>query len=168
MSIPTVRQTPYLLPPPQGRKTKWLVIGTLWVALALVVLWSCGKGFYHNYRLSAAAVDHFHRQLNQGDFETIYGDATDEFRRVGTRADEIKFLDTVHQKMGNSGKMSAKGFHISWKNGLQWVDQVYDTQFALGQGRESFVWLIENGQPHLQSYRIDSANFRCNSTRVVF
>jgi len=88
------------------------------------------------------------------------GEASDELRRGTSEADLIKLFGLVHQKMGNSGKMSAKGFHINWRNGRLYVDQVYDTQFALGQGRESFVWVMEQGQPRLQSYHIDSLNFR--------
>jgi hypothetical protein len=136
------------------------VVGGLLSALAVGVLWSCGKSTYKNYRLADAAVDRFHQQLNQADFETIYGEATNDFRRTGTREDAIKVFELVHQKMGNSGKMSAKGFHINWQNGVLTVNQVYDTQFALGEGQEGFIWVIEHDQPRLQKYHIDSANLR--------
>ena len=61
---------------------------------------------------------------------TIYGDATDDFRRAGARGDELKFFEMVHQKMGNSGNMSTQGFHVTWRNGRLFADQVYDTRFA--------------------------------------
>jgi hypothetical protein len=62
--------------------------------------------------------------------------------------------------MGNSGKMSTQGFHVTWRNGRLFADQVYDTQFAQGQARESFVWIIEQDRPRLESYHIDSPNLR--------
>ena len=147
-------------PSAQRPKTKWLVAFTIAAVFALIVLWSLGKSFYHNYRLSSAAVDEFHQELDRGDFVTIYGDATDDFRRAGTRGDALKFLEMVHQKMGNSAKMSAQGFHVAWRNGRLFADQVYDTQFAQGQARESFVWVIEQDRPRLESYHIDLPNLR--------
>lgn|GEM_PF-3314896 len=152
-------QPPSFSSPRQERsRTKRLVVGATLGLLAAIVLWNCGKGTYHNYRLSSAAVDQFHRQLNQADYEAIYGDATDAFRATGTRADALKVFEVVHQKMGDSGKMSARGFHISWQNGRTTVDQVFETQFTLGRGQESFVWIIEQDQAHLQAYHINSAN----------
>jgi hypothetical protein len=159
-TVPSPQSSPSFLPPQRRSKTRQLVIGTLIGMLAAIVLWNCGKGAYHNYRLSSAAVDYFHQLLNQGDFETIYGETTDGFRRAGTRENEIKFFATVHDKMGNAGKMSAKGFHINWQNGVLSVDQVYETQFTLGQAQESFIWYIQQDQARLYSYRIDSPNLR--------
>ena len=159
-SLPPQQAPPVSVPRRQRSKTRRIVVAALVVAVGAILLWACGKGAYHDYRLSSAAVDRFHQQLDQGDFETIYGEATDEFRRAGSREDQIKFLALVHEKMGNSGKMSAKGFHISWQNGRQSVNQVYDTQFALGQAEEGFIWIIEQDQPHLQMYHINSSNLR--------
>jgi|SRR5580698_6530375 hypothetical protein len=161
MGVLPSQQLPSLrVPRPKRSKTRRIVLGGLLVVVAAIMLWSCGKSAYHNYRLSAAAVDRFHEQLNQADYETIYGEATDEFRNAGTREDELKFLETVHEKMGNSGKMSARGFHMNWQGGRLSVNQVYETQFALGKAQEGFVWIIEDERPRLQTYHIDSANLR--------
>ena len=146
--------------PPRRTKSKIVVLGVLWVTLAILALWSCGKGAYHNYRLASAAVDRFHGQLNDGDFETIFANATDEFRRTGTREAQLSFFETVHQKMGASGRMSIKGLHINWRNGILTVDQVFETQFTFGPAQEGFVWVIDHEQPRLQTYRIDSPNLR--------
>src|SRR5450631_933245 len=93
---------PPMPPAPSVRrpKGKWFVVIGISVVLALIFLWNLGKGFYHNYRLSSAAANQFHQELDQGDFVTIYADATDDFRRAGTRGDELKFLEMVHQKTG--------------------------------------------------------------------
>jgi len=143
---------------PPASKTKWIVLAALLVVVLIVVLWSCGKGVYHDYRVSSAAVELFHHRLDSGDFEAIYGDASDGFRGAGAREDQIKFLQSVHQKLGNSGKTTAQGFHGNWRNGHVFVDQVYETKFAQGSAREDFVWVIENGNPRLYGYHVDLPN----------
>jgi hypothetical protein len=150
----------FSLPRREPSKTKRIALSVFLVVVVGIVLWSLGKGAYHNYRLASAAVEQLHQRLDQGDYETIYGEATEEFRRAGSRADEIKFLEMVHQKMGNSGKTSFKGFDVNWQNGQVTVNQVVDSQFTLGQAQEGFIWVIEQNQARLKTYRIDSSNLR--------
>ena len=146
--------------PRKRSKTRAIVVGSVLMVIGVLVLWSCGKGAYHNYFLARSAVEQFHRELDQGDYDSIYENATDAFRAAGTHGDQVKFLEMVHQKMGNSGKMSPQGFHVNWNNNQVVVDQVYSTKFALGEAQESFVWVIEKDRPRLHSYRIDSPNLR--------
>jgi hypothetical protein len=40
------------------------------------------------------------------------------------------------------------------------VNQVVDSQFTLGQAQEGFIWVIEQNQARLRTYRIDSSNLR--------
>jgi hypothetical protein len=134
------------------------VLGALLVVVLLILLWSCGKGVYRDYRVSSAAVELFHHRLDSGDFDTIYSDASDSFRSSGTKADQIKFLETTHQRLGNSRKTSPLGFHVNWRNRQMFVDQVYSTQFAQGTAQESFVWVMENGNPRLYGYQIKPAD----------
>jgi hypothetical protein len=101
-------QPPSFGPPRRELSKRKIALSLFLVVVAGIALWSLGKGAYHNYRLANAAVDQLHRRLDQGDYETIYGEATEEFRRAGSREDEIKFLETVHLKMGNSGKRALK------------------------------------------------------------
>ena len=98
--------------------------------------------------------------FNNGEYEEIYSETTDEFRRAASRADEIKVFETVHSKMGNPGKMSIKGFHISASTRGTFVNEVYDTQFSLGQGQEGFIWRIDQDTARLVTYHVDSPNFR--------
>lgn len=136
----------------------------MWILLAavvlVVVLGFVGKGTYHQYRLASTAVERFHQQLDAGDYEGICGEASDDFRTSGNHADLISFLDKIHQKMGDSATTSLAGFHVHWTNGRLWVDEVSNTQFSLGQGQESFVWIVEQDQLHLYRYHITSPNLR--------
>lgn len=124
------------------------------------MLWEVGKSTYHNYQTASAAVDRFHQRLNTGDYDGVCADATSEFRGAGSRADLNKFFDSIRQKMGPAGKRSPAGFHVNWRNGRLWVDQVFSTQFEKGQGQEYFLWEIQQGQPRLYHYRVDSPNLR--------
>ena len=139
-------------------KTKLFAMLAVLLAITLIVLWNCGKGAYRDYRLASAAVDQFHQELDRGDFEAIYSEATDDFRSGGSLSDFSKVLQKVRQKMGNSGKKTPQGFHVNWKNGSHLVDAVFDTQFASGHAQESFIWVVENGQMRLKVYNIDSTN----------
>src|SRR5206468_156099 len=133
---------------------KRIILAALGVLGIVAILWTCGKGVYRDYRVASAAVELFHHRLDTGDFDTIYSDASDAFRSSGTKAEEVGFLQTTHQKMGNSGKTSAQGFHVNWRSGQLFVDQVLSTQFVKGSAQESFVWVMVNGRPRLYGYNI--------------
>jgi len=117
-------------PPAKPRKNLWQTIAI--VALFLgpvggVLVWKVGKSTYQDYQIASAAADHFHQQLNTGDYDHIYESATDEFRRWGKREDPNRFFDNIRQKMGNAGTPSSLGFHVNWRNGVLWVDQTFNT-----------------------------------------
>lgn len=136
------------------------MISAALIVVVLIVLRNWGKDFYHDYQLSSTAAGHFHQLLDQGDLATIYADATDNFQRAAAREDELQFLEMVHQKMGNSGKTSTLGFHVSRLNGRLLVDQFVDTEFSLGHAKESFVWVIWGEQARLDGYHIGSPNLQ--------
>jgi hypothetical protein len=125
-----------------------------------VLAWKVGKSTYRDYQIASAAADRFHQQLNAGDYDQIYENATEEFRRSGKREDLNHLFDNIRNKMGRAGRPSAIGFHVNWRNGVLWVDQAFNTQFEKGKAQEYFVWKIQQDQPHLYNYRIDSPNMR--------
>jgi hypothetical protein len=143
---------------------KWtLLIGS---AAALLFLGTCGRSQYHLYKLVSNAVSRFHGQLDQAEYEEIYGDATDQFRNSGSRQDAIAFLRNVHEKMGSSKKFSIRGLNtaksFNYKTGARetFVTAVYLTNFTEGEATESFVWRIDPDQPRVWNYRIESPNLR--------
>lgn len=149
---------PVVSRPEQRKRTRLVVLICLAGMALVVVLLNLGKGTYQSYRLASSAVERFHRQLDSDDYNGIYTEASGAFRKWGTHDDCLKFLRMVHQKMGNSGKTSFAGFHVNWTNGSMWIDQVLNTRFALGQGQEHFVWVVDQNQLRLYKYQIDSPN----------
>jgi hypothetical protein len=143
---------------PRYKGRKWVLLaGSL---VALLLLWTCGRSAYHAYKTEASAMERFHRQLDNAEYEDIYGDATDEFRSAGTREQQIALFKTIHEKMGNSGKCSVKGFHINASTKGTFVNAVYTTVFAAGSANEYFVWRMDTDQPRLWSYHMDSPSLR--------
>jgi hypothetical protein len=153
-----------LPPPPVGPNKSNRNKIVLWISLAAVffaiILLFLGKRTYHDYRLASAAMEQFHQQLNAANYDGIYTEASDDFRKSGNHDEMIRFLETVHEKMGDSGKTAMAGFHVNWRNGRLWVDEVSNTQFALGQGQESFIWILEQDHLQLYGYHITSPNLR--------
>ena len=145
--------------PQKSRRIRLIILITLAALALIVVLLNIGKGAYQSYELASDAARHFHWELDSGDYDGIYRDASDEFRRSGKAGDSRRFLEMVHQKMGNSSKSSTVGLHVNW-NGRWWISQVLDTRFALGRGRESFIWVLEKDHLHLYHYHIESENLQ--------
>jgi hypothetical protein len=130
------------------------------VVVLLLLLGTCGRSAYYSYRRADSAVVRFHSQLDREEYEDAYGDATDEFRSTGARQQQIELFKTIHEKMGDSGKRSAKGFHITATFRGMFVSVVYRTEFASGPADEYFVWRMDQEQPKLWSYHIDSPYLR--------
>jgi len=148
-------------PPAKSRKRLGLKIAIGVALLAIVggvLVWRVGNSTYRNYQLASAATDHFHQQLNAGAYDEIYENATEEFRRSAKREDLDHLFGNIREKMGSARKPTATGFHVNWRNGILWIDQSFSTQFEKGTAQEYFVWKIQQDQPRLYNYRIDSPN----------
>lgn len=145
--------------PQRGRRVRLTVLIVLAALAAGVVVLNIAKAGYQSYGLASDSARHFHEQLDSADYDGIYRDASDGFRRLAGIEDSRRFLGIVHQKMGNSGKSSTAGLHVNW-NGRWWISQALDTQFAQGRGRESFMWVLERDHLRLYGYHIDSPNLR--------
>ncbi len=157
----TSQPTPILPPAPaprRGSKKRLIVLLCGGAAVLVLLLFSLGGRTYRNYRLAAAAAEHFHEQLNRTEYNSIYEEASEDFRRSGTREDFGKVLETVHQKMGVAGKMRPLGFHLHWQSGRTLADADFNTKFTQGQAQETFVWIMQQNQLQLYSYHIDSSN----------
>src|SRR5262245_43172011 len=50
------------------------------------------------------AVAGFHRRFNDADFDGIWADADDSFRRVGTHEQYDKLMSSIHRKLGRVTK----------------------------------------------------------------
>jgi hypothetical protein len=141
-----------------ARSVKWILL--LAAVATLLVLGTCGWGAYRQYRVVGTAVAGLHRQLDGAEYEDIYGDATEQFRSTNTRPQAIAFLQEVHDKMGASGKSSVRGLNVNVSTQGKFVHATYATEFARGQATEFFIWRMEQDQPRLWSYRVDSPNLR--------
>jgi hypothetical protein len=135
----------------------------VWLAfilIALLILYSCGRKAYSAYRIGEAATIEFHNRLDRAGYEQIYVDATEEFRRHGSRAEELAFLEKVHIAMGNKQASHLQGFHVNTFNGVTYVALRNATTFDKGSADEQFVWQINDSGAKLYGYHIDSSNFR--------
>src|SRR5579872_5641200 len=86
----------YETAPPRKRLLwKWSL--ALTAAVLVVLLWQCGSGLSQGRELSAAAVRHFHAQLNQAEFAEIWAQSEEELQNTGQQQDFVDFLSAVHR-----------------------------------------------------------------------
>ena len=133
----------------------WIVIGVV----VLIVLYSCGQSAYRLYRIADAGTTRVHQQLNQAQYEDIYGDATDAFRSKGSRGESLAFLEKVHQTMGDAHRAKLRGFNVNRNTSTTMVTLVYATTFDKGDANEQFVWQIQDETAKLYGYHIDAPQF---------
>lgn len=146
---------------PASKTTKrvtWILL--LAGAAMLLGLGTCGRSGYRQYRIVDTAVAGFHGQLDRAQYEDIYGEATEQFRSTGSRQQMIAFFQTVHEKMGASGKSSIRGLNVNVSAQGKFVSAAYATEFARGPATESFIWRMDQDQPRLWNYQVDSPNLR--------
>jgi hypothetical protein len=79
-------------PPPSAsrRRNKWIVLAGC--AIALLFLGRCGRSAYHSYQIADRAAQGFHQQLNNGEYEDVYGEASEGYRIAGTRQEQDRIL----------------------------------------------------------------------------
>ena len=134
---------------------KWTLVI---VAVGLMVLmWQCGWAMMTGKKLSDAAVAHFHQQLDAGQFEAIYDEASEAFKTGGDRDQLLKFLEAVHRKLGHPGKTSFANMNVNTNTNGTFTAVSYTTDFEHGSATETFTWIKSGGNLKLYRYHIESS-----------
>lgn len=151
-----------MFPPPPVSETKssgllkWLFFVGI-VAIA-VGGWFLFTHIYRDYKICRSAAERFHTHLDRGEYEAIYVEASEDFRKAAPHDHAISFLTTVHQQMGTVQGMKFLGFHVNTTTRGTLANQVFETKFGLGTGQEQFLWRMGGSTPLLVGYHVNSAN----------
>jgi hypothetical protein len=122
----------------------------------MVLMWQCGWAMMRGKKLSDAAVQRFHQQLDAGQFEAIYDEAGEGFKAGDSREEVIKFLGAVHKKIGNSRKADWVNINVNTNTNGTFTRTSYTTTFDSGTATETFTWVKSGGNLKLYNYHIES------------
>lgn len=137
---------------------RWLFItGVLAIAVGC---WYFSTHIYRDYRVCRSAAERFHAHLDRSEYDSIYVEASDDFRAAAPKDRAIAFLSTVHQKLGPVQGMAFLGFHVNTTVRGTLANQVFETKFSLGTGQEQFLWKMGGATPLLVGYHVNSANLQ--------
>jgi hypothetical protein len=127
---------------------KWAL--TITVAVSLLLIWQLMQG----RRLANAAVQHFHQQLNTGQYVEIFREADAGFTEGKTEEDLTKFLKAIHTKLGDAGATTVDYIRVNATTKGTFTTARYQTTFVRGNALEMFTWKKSNGTLRLYGYYI--------------
>jgi len=155
--------TPSLIPGPEPERPKVPRVKMRWkwslLALAIFLaygMYECGTALYHGRALSNAAVSHFHEQMNGSQYEAILEEADPAFVQEGKKEEVLKFLETVHRKLGNTTAEDLVNIHVSVETTGTYVVTTYATKYARASATETFTWKKKGDTLRLLGYNINS------------
>ena len=131
-------------------RIRYLILFILVVALQL----SCGvkKGKENAER----AVEKFHSQLNAGQFQQIYSESDEAFRKAVTEEQALQLFQAVRQKLGTVQQAKLTGWHVNAATGGNVVTLGYEVDFSEGKGTEQFVYHVTGDKTLLFNYNVNS------------
>lgn len=138
------------------KRVLWRWSAALTALILVSLMWRCGSALVQGRKLADAAVRHFHQQLNAGDYEGIYREADEGFRAGQSHDDSIRFLETVHKKLGSGGAETQLNVRVDTNTRGTFLTTHYTTAFAIGTATEMFTWVKSNGTLKLYGYHIQS------------
>ena len=120
--------------------------------LALLAGCSVNKDISH--AMDGIAI--FHRQLNAGQFDTIYAEADSQFKAGTAQADMVQLLSAIHRKLGDFQSGSQTGWNDNVNTGGHFLTIGYTAKYAGGSAEENFVYRMNGEQAALVGYHINS------------
>jgi len=104
--------------------------------------------------LANEAVRRFHKQADAGEFNEIYAEADDGFRRR-TSPDELgRMLGAVRQRLGRVRSQTLTNISVFHARPTVYITTIYAVSFERGVATEGFTWSKRNGQLLLYGFNI--------------
>lgn len=139
---------------PKGMLWKWSL--ALTASVFILITWQCRSALRQGRTLADPAVQDFHRELNEGQYEQIYRAADSGLAGEGRHDALIKFLEGVHTKLGEAGVARQLSIRVSATTFGSSIIAQYDTTYTRGSAIETFTWVKKDGNLKLHGYDIRS------------
>ncbi len=129
---------------------------SLVILIALILPLASCKDMTRGISLAQAAALDFHAKFNDSKFKEIYAASSADMKKVSTEADFVKFVETVHRKLGKHTKATEVGSRVNSFNFKTTAIITQNSEFEQGKGVETFTYLISGDSCTLQGYHINS------------
>ena len=105
---------------------------------------------------SEAEIARFHQRMSAGEVEAMWQATAPGLREVTPRDTFFAVMQNNLALMGAVVSTEREGFNINTNNGVTTVNVTMTTQFANGEGTETFVFQQEGERWLLLSYNLNS------------
>ena len=134
------------------------------LVLAVAVVTYASAGEQATKASTAAAVEMFHQQFNDGKFDDIWNQAADEFRAdalsmAGSKRPYDAWMPHCREGLGRVVSSSTVKWTANTKGSLTTVSLDQDTKFEHSTGVEHFSFLVSDGKVKLRGWSITSPLF---------
>lgn len=102
-------------------------------------------------------IERFHQRWNAGDVEAIWRGAHPDFRTGPTREQFAEAVALMNEALGDVQSSEREGVQINTVNGETTAQILMRTQFANGEGLETFTLRGEGEALHLLYYHVESS-----------
>jgi hypothetical protein len=127
---------------------------TLAVLFALLF---AGCSMQADTKAAEQAVPRFHDLVDAGQFEVIYAESGEEFRKSISQDKFFAFIGAVHRKLGPVKATKPDGWFVNYNTSGTFVTLNYATTFVEGEGAEQFVFRLSGDKAVLVGYHINSS-----------
>ena len=130
---------------------------TLFAASTALVLSACNP--MEQVEVADAKVARFQATYNEGDARGLYGQTSEEFREVTTPQQMDELVEYVTDKMGAIESSERSGININSSNGVNQTTITMTTQFAKGEGTETYTFIGSGQEMRVAGWNVDAENF---------
>lgn len=125
----------------------------------------CG-GLFQGRELAQAEVAAMHERFNGRDFAGIYASTSQGFRRETSPEEFRRTLTTLRDRLGAVIATQTTHSRVQIRNFESHVLLIQQTKYVRGRARESFAFVIRDGEARLDGYEIDSTRDGANQGLV--
>src|SRR5438309_10648881 len=122
-----------------SRNTKLSMVVT---SLAAMLLFgSCNRLTERNRTVCEQGIYQFHYRLDTEQYQAIYAEVEEEFRRASTEESFVALLQTIHEKLGHVQDSQLRLIQMNWSAEYgESVRVLQETKFTKGKAAEQFFW----------------------------
>lgn len=130
----------------------------LWATLLFVGLLCSELGCSPKADLAKAdrALEQFRMHQAAEAYNSIYSEASEEFRANATKDSFVAFMTAIRKKLGSLRTAQRTNGNVDFQSWGAYVTLLYESGYSEGHATERFVFRVRGEDVRLMTYSIDS------------